>query len=144
MRHGHSLSFVANLFANSIFEGEILVTSFSVFFFARCTRTLFIICRRLISVFLLSGPTPIHAPRPLPITYSVGIGTSDFGASQVDAATQGGPSSLEMSSFLQDLSLGAISSPVAPFPVSVFSPTFQRFLDRESAIQVLLLLFASL
>ena len=103
-------------------------------FFARCTRTLFIICRRLISVFLLSGPTPIHAPRPLPITYSVGIGTSDFVASQVDAATQGGPSSLEMSSFLHDLSLGAISSPVARAPVSVLSPSFQRFLDRESAI----------
>ena len=64
----------------------------------------------------------------------MGIGTSDFGASQVDAATQGGPSSLEMSSFLQDLSLGAISSPVARAPVSVLSPSFQRFLDRESAI----------
>ena len=85
--------------------------------------------------FLLSGPTPIHAPRPLPITYSVGIGTSDFGASQVDAATQGGPSPLEMSSFLQDLSLGAISSPVARAPVSVLSPSFQRFLDRESVTQ---------
>ena len=84
--------------------------------------------------FLLSGPTPIHAPRPLPITYSVGIGTSDFGASQVDAATQGGPPPLEMSSFLQDLSLGAVSSPVSRAPVSVLSPNFQRFLDRESAI----------
>ena len=64
----------------------------------------------------------------------MGRGTSDFGASQVDAATQGGPSSLEMSSFLQDLSLGAISSQVARAPVSVLSPSFQRFLDRESAI----------
>ena len=40
-----------------------------------------------------------------------------------------------MSSFLQDLSLGAISSPVARVPVSVLSPSFQQFLDRESAIQ---------
>ena len=65
----------------------------------------------------------------------MGIGTSDFGASQVDAATQGGPSPLEMSSFLQDLSLGAISSPVARAPVSVLSPSFQRILDRESVTQ---------
>ena len=65
----------------------------------------------------------------------MGIGTSDFGATQVDAATQGGPSSLEMSSFFQDLSLGAISSPVARAPVSVLSPSFQRFLDRESTPQ---------
>ena len=85
--------------------------------------------------FLLSGPTPIHAPRPLPITYSVGIGTSDFGVPQADAVTQGGPPPLEMSSFLQDLSLGAVSSPVARAPVSVLSPNFQRFLDRESAIR---------
>ena len=134
MRHGHSLSFVANLFANFIFRGEILVTSFSVFFL----RAVYAHSLHHLSssdfCFLLSGPTPIHAPRPLPITYSVCIGTSDFGASQVDAATQGGPSSLEMSSFLQDLSLGAISSPVARAPVSVLSPSFQRFLDRESAI----------
>ena len=85
--------------------------------------------------FLLSGPTPIHAPRPLPITYSVGIGTSDFGAPHADAVTQGGPPPLEMSSFLQDLSLGAVSSPVARAPVSVLSPNFQRFLDHESAIR---------
>ena len=65
----------------------------------------------------------------------MGIGTSDFGATQVDAATQGGPSSLELSSFLQDLSLGAMSSPVARAPVSVLSPSFQRFLDRESTPQ---------
>ena len=77
----------------------------------------------------------MHAPRPRPITYSVGIGTRDFGATQVDAATQGGPSSLELSSFLQDLSLGAISSPVTRAPVSVLSPSFQRFLDRESTPQ---------
>ena len=85
--------------------------------------------------FLLSGPTPIHAPRPRPISYSVGIGTSDFGASQVDAGTQVAPPPLEMSSFLQDLCLDAVSSPVARAPVSVLSPNFQRFLDRESAIR---------
>ena len=65
----------------------------------------------------------------------MGIGTSDFGAPQVDAATQGGPSSLELSSFFQDLYLGAISSPVARAPVSVLSPSFQRFLDCESTPQ---------
>ena len=63
----------------------------------------------------------------------MGIGTSDFGASQIDAGTQGGPPPLEMSSFLQDLSLGAVSSPVTRAPVSVLSPNFQRFLDLESA-----------
>ena len=63
----------------------------------------------------------------------MGIGTSDFGAAQTDASTQGGPPLLELSSFLQDLSLGATSSPVTRAPVSVFSPSFQRFLDRESA-----------
>ena len=63
----------------------------------------------------------------------MGIGTSDFGAAQTDASTQGGPPPLELSSFLQDLSLGATSSPVTRAPVSVFSPNFQRFLDRESA-----------
>ena len=84
--------------------------------------------------FLLSGPTPIHAPRPRPISYSVGIGTSDFGASQIDAGTQVAPPPLEMSS-LQDLCLDAVSSPVARAPVSVLSPNFQRFLDRESAIR---------
>ena len=65
----------------------------------------------------------------------MGIGTSDFRASQVDAATQGGPPPLEISSFLQDLSLGAVSSPVARASVSVFSPSFQQFLDRESLIR---------
>ena len=60
----------------------------------------------------------------------MGIGTSDFGASQVDAATQGGPPPLEISSFL-----GAVSSPVARASASVFSPSFQQFLDRESLIR---------
>ena len=84
-------------------------------------------------MFLLSGPTPIHAPRPRPISYAVGIGTSDFGASQIDAGTQVAPPPLEMSSFLQDLCLDAVSSPVAQAPVSVLSPSFQRFLDRDVA-----------
>ena len=65
----------------------------------------------------------------------MGIGTSDFGASQIDAGTQVAPPPLEMSSFLQDLCLDAVSSPVARAPVSVLSPNFQRFLDRESAIR---------
>ena len=65
----------------------------------------------------------------------MGIGTSDFGASQIDAGTQVVPPPLEMSSFLQDLCLNAVSSPVARAPVSVLSPNFQRFLDRESAIR---------
>ena len=63
----------------------------------------------------------------------MGIGTSDFGASQIDAGTKVAPPPLEMSSFLQDLCLDAVSSPVAQAPVSVLSPSFQRFLDRESA-----------
>ena len=83
--------------------------------------------------FLLSGPTPIHAPRPRPIIYSIGIGTSDFSAASADASTQGGPPSLELSSFLQDLSLGAVSSPVARAPVPVLSPNFQRYLDLSTA-----------
>ena len=66
----------------------------------------------------------------------MGIGTSDFGASQIDAGTQVAPPPLEMSSFLQDLCLDAVSSPVAQAPVSVLSPSFQRFLDRESAAVV--------
>ena len=70
-----------------------------------------------------SGPTPIHAPRPRPITTSVGIGTSDFRAATSDAETQGGPSPFEFSSFLQDLSLTATSSPIPRGPVSVLSPT---------------------
>ena len=65
----------------------------------------------------------------------MGIGTSGFGASQNDAGTQVAPPPLEMSSFLQDLCLDAVSSPVARAPVSVLSPNFQRFLDRESAIR---------
>ena len=127
--------FVANPFPNSILRVKFLVTSFPVFFLRAAYAHSLHHLSSSDFCFLLSGPTPIHAPRPRPITYSVGIGTSDFGATQVDAATQGGPSSLEMSSFFQDLSLGAISSPVARAPVSVLSPSFQRFLDRESTPQ---------
>ena len=100
-------------------------------FFTRLTRTFFLLIFVVRVLFLSSGPTPIHAPRPRPISYSVGIGTSDFGASQIDASTQGVPPPLELSSFLQDLCFDAASSPVARDPVSVLSPIFQRFLDRE-------------
>ena len=81
--------------------------------------------------FLLSGPTPIHAPRPRPISYSIAIGTSDFGNDSVDVSTQEGPPQPELSSFLQDLAVNATSSPVARAPVSVLSPNFQRYLDGE-------------
>ena len=80
-------------------------------------------------LFLFSGPTPIHAPRPRPISHSIGIGTSDFGAAHTDASTQGGPPPLKLSSFLQDLALNATSSPVSMAPVSVLSTNFQRYLD---------------
>ena len=76
--------------------------------------------------FLLSGPTPIHAPRPRPITYSIGIGTSDFGDGSVDVCTQGGPPQLNLSSFLNELSLTGVSSPVRQAPVSVLSPVLRR------------------
>ena len=84
-------------------------------------------------LFLLSGPTPIHAPRPRPINYSVGVGTSDFVTASADASTQGGPPPLELSSFLQDLSLGAVSSPVMRASVSVLSPNFHRYLDASAS-----------
>ena len=102
-------------------------------FFARLTRTFFLLISVVLVLFLSSGPTPIQAPRPRPISYSVGIGTSDFGASKIDASTQRVPPPLELSSFLQDLCFDAASSPVARDPVSVLSPNFQRFLDREPA-----------
>ena len=61
--------------------------------------------------------------------HSIGIGTKDLLADCVDASTQGVPPQLELSSFLQDLCLGAVSSPVSRAPVSVLSPNFQRYLD---------------
>ena len=82
--------------------------------------------------FLLSGPTPIHAPRPRPITYSIAIGTSDFGNDSVDVSTQGGPPQLDFSSFLYDLPLTGVSSPVTRAPVSVLSPVLRRSLTVAS------------
>ena len=72
-------------------------------------------------------------PRPRPISYSVGVGTSDFVTASADASTQGGPPPLELSSFLQDLSLGAVSSPVMRASVSVLSPKFHRYLDASAS-----------
>ena len=86
-------------------------------------------------LFNFSGPTPNHAPRPRPVTYSIGMGTSDFSAESADASTQRGPPPLELSSFLQDLSLGAVSSPVARAPVSVLSPNFQRYLELSPTLR---------
>ena len=77
----------------------------------------------------ISGPTPIHAPRPRPITTSVGIGTRDFGAAVSDAETQGGPPPFELLSFLQDLFLTTASSPIQRAPVTVLYPNFRQFLD---------------
>ena len=82
--------------------------------------------------FPILGPTPIHAPRPRPITYSVGIGTSDYPADSADASTQEGPPPLELSPFLQDLLPGAVRSPVARASVSVLSPNFLRYLDTSA------------
>ena len=75
------------------------------------------------------GPTRIHAPRPRPLTTSVGIGTSDFGAATSDAETQGVPSAFELSSFLQDSSLAAASFPLSRAPVSVLSLNLRQVLD---------------
>ena len=79
--------------------------------------------------FYFSGPTPIHAPRPRPISYSIGIGTSDFSADLIDASTQAGSPPLELSSFLQDLTFNAVCSPVPGASASVLPPNFQRFLE---------------
>ena len=72
------------------------------------------------------GPTPIHAPVPRPIVYSIGIGTSDYPDEGVTANTSGGPPQLNVSSFLNDLSAADTSSPVRRTPVSVLSPVLQR------------------
>ena len=96
-------------------------------FFLRAAYALFLLQSSSSSnCFLLSGPTPIHAPRPRPITYSIGIGTSDFDDGSVDASTQGGPPQLNFSSFLNELSLTGASSPVRQAPVSVLSPVLRR------------------
>ena len=82
-------------------------------------------------IFSFLGPTQIDALRPRPITYSVGIGRSDYPSDSADAITQEGPPPLELSSFLQDLLPGAVSSPVARASVSVLSPNFRRYLDTS-------------
>ena len=108
------------------FEDGFGMNSLRSSFFARLTRTFFSNLRRLITSFLFTGPTPIHAPRPRPITHSVGIGTGDFGGDSVDVSTQGGPPQLDFSSFFQDLCPTGTSSPVMRAPVSVFSPVLRR------------------
>ena len=96
-------------------------------FFLRAAYALFLLQSSSSSnCFPLSGTTPIHAPRPRPITYSIGIGTSDFDDGSVDASTQGGPPQLNFSSFLNELSLAGASSPVRQAPVSVLSPVLRR------------------
>ena len=96
-------------------------------FFLRAAYALFLLQSSSSgNCFLLSGPTPIHVPRPRPITYSIGIGTSDFDDGSVDASTQGGPPQLNFSSFLNELSLAGASSPVRQAPVSVLSPVLRR------------------
>ena len=102
-------------------------------FFLRAAYALFLLQSSSSSnCFLLSGPTPIHAPRPRPITYSIGIGTSDFSDGSVDVSTQGGPPQLNFSSFLNELSLTGASSPVRQAPVSVLSPVLRRSLTVAS------------
>ena len=102
-------------------------------FFLRAAYALFLLQSSSSSnCFLLSGPTPIHAPRPRPITYSIGIGTSDFDDGSVDVSTQGGPPQLNFSSFLNELSLTGASSPVRQAPVSVLSPVLRRSLTVTS------------
>ena len=109
------------------------MNSSSVSFFARRTRFFPLQSSSSSNCFFLSGPTPIHAPRPRPISYSVGVGTSDFVTASADASTQGGPPPLELSSFLEDLSLGAVSSPVMRASVSVLSPNFHRYLNASAS-----------
>ena len=102
-------------------------------FFLRAAYALFLLqSSSSNNCFLLSGPTPIHAPRPRPITYSIGIGTSDFDDGSVDVSTQGGPPQLNFSSFLNELSLTGASSPVRQAPVSVLSPVLRRSLTVAS------------
>ena len=104
-------------------------------FFAPVTRIFFFnlnIGRVLFFSHSFSGPTLIHAPRPRPITYSIGFGTSEFGSDHVDVSTQGGPPHLDFSSFLQDLSLTGMSSPVMRAPVPVLSLVLRRSLTVAS------------
>ena len=92
---------------------------------SRVTRALFSQAHFCLSVIFV-GPTPIHAPVPRPIVYSVGIGTSDYPDEGVTVNTSGGPPQLNVSSFLNDLSAADTSSPVRRTPASVLSPILQR------------------
>ena len=81
------------------------------------------------------GPTPIHASRPLPLTSTNSIGTSDFRTVIVDAVTQVDPPHLQFSSFLNELSFSATSSPLQR-PVSTpASLSFRRFLEAETSME---------
>ena len=84
--------------------------------------------------FSVLGPTPIHAPRPRPVTSSVCIRTSDFGHVTTDVETQMGSSPFELPSFLQDLSFNAASSPLRRPSVSALSPNFRQFLDGSHVV----------
>ena len=108
------------------FEGGFEMNSSPVFFLRAAYAHFLLHSSSSDFCFLLSGTTPIHAPRPRPITYSIGIGTSDFGDGSVDVSTQGGPPQLNLSSFLNELSLTGVSSPVRQAPVSVLSPVLRR------------------
>ena len=71
-------------------------------------------------------------PHPCSEASSVGIGTSDYLADSTDASTQGGPPQLDLSSFLQELLLTGMSSPVIRAPVSALSPVLRRSLTVAS------------
>ena len=80
------------------------------------------------------GPTPIHAPRPRPLTTSIGIGTHEVRTTTRNVETQGGPPDFELSSFLLDLSLTANSSPLPRPLVSMFSPIRRRVPDAHAPV----------
>ena len=113
-------------------RGWISGESFPIFFLRATYAHFLLYSSSLEYCFLFTGPTPIHVLRPRPISYSVGIGTSDFSADLIDASTQAGSPPLELSSFLQDLTFNAVSSPVPGASASVLSPNFQRFLESGS------------
>ena len=72
-----------------------------------------------------SGPTPIHAPSPLPPTVSLLVVTS--GVSAVDTATQTEEVHLDLSSLLNELT-GSFSSRPLETPSS---PSFRHLLEAE-------------
>ena len=61
-------------------------------------------------------------------------GPATFPSPRLDVGTQGDPPPLELSTFLNDLSFAAASSPL-PMPVS--SPTFRHFLNAETSVESL-------